>query len=256
MKTAFDKIYCINFLPNKYRREFMRYQFNDLGLDVEFYDAIDYSKVLKNINISNFPVFGCSESHYHCIKKSQLLGYEKILILEDDVCFLKDKKTVEYFLNELPNDWEYIKYVFTLCDIYGDYYETTWNQYKMFNENFKNTPWICLNNFDNDNYLGSNCAGGYALNKNVIDYCCQYYEDNNLQPADQIRYLFNYINKSPFQSYTVNNPIMLPDCCFTISKVKEFKVNPQFNAISHIQFNNDDYYRPNKFLTSNICPSR
>lgn len=105
MKTTFDKIYCINFLPNKYRREFMQYQFNDLGLDVEFYDAIDYSKVLKNINISNFPVFGCSESHYHCIKKSQLLGYEKILILEDDVCFLKDKKTVEYFLNELPNDW-------------------------------------------------------------------------------------------------------------------------------------------------------
>ena len=33
MKTAFDKIYCINFLPNKYRREFMQYQFNDLGLE-------------------------------------------------------------------------------------------------------------------------------------------------------------------------------------------------------------------------------
>ena len=44
IKTEFDKIYCINYLESPDRRIFMEKQFNELGLDVTFYNALNYNR--------------------------------------------------------------------------------------------------------------------------------------------------------------------------------------------------------------------
>lgn len=50
MKTQFDKIYVLSLITNKDRQEFIKYQFNELGLDFEFIYGFDF----HNFNV-DFP---------------------------------------------------------------------------------------------------------------------------------------------------------------------------------------------------------
>lgn len=237
MKHKFDKIYCINFLESKERREFQKKQFEYLGLDVEFFNAIDYGKIIKphilKINRSELiepRIFGCAMSHYSCIKQAQLLGYESVLILEDDVCFLKDVKLLEKYFNNLPKDWDYIKFVVVGVE-----------------EGKFDKKWIDLKS----NYNTNVCASAYALNKKAIDLYCNNVENyQGLVPADLYLHFNFEINSSPLNSYMTNIPLVLPQVYLSDEKKNFTFLQPVW------KYNYDDYYQPDEFLVSTLQENR
>ena len=42
MKTQFEKIYVLSLITNKDRQNFIKYQFNKLGIDFEFIYGVNY----------------------------------------------------------------------------------------------------------------------------------------------------------------------------------------------------------------------
>lgn len=125
MKTKFEKIYVISLITNKDRQEFIKYQMRKLDLDYEFIYTINYHKIKydNNGNEIKYPVyfteydhlddiatFGCALAHYQAILQAYEFGYNNVLVLEDDICFLKDKTIIENYLNNIPGDAEFITY--------------------------------------------------------------------------------------------------------------------------------------------------
>ena len=132
MNTIFDKIYVVSLITNKIRQEFIKYQFNELNIKYEFIYGSDfynikndgnnnlikypnvwnekYFKNMPNANISKD--FGCTLTHYNAVLQAYELGYENVLIIEDDICFIKDKKLIYTYLNNIPEDADFITWDF------------------------------------------------------------------------------------------------------------------------------------------------
>lgn len=115
----FDRIYCVHFLPYKDRlakitSELKRVGILDSGIfswkntwDSPFYD------VLSTTSINKAPSVGymkCGLAHYHCHKEAYELGYNRILVLEDDVSFLKDLDRIVKILEATPKGYDLVLY--------------------------------------------------------------------------------------------------------------------------------------------------
>ena len=117
----FDKIYVINLLSRPDRRKFMTEQLSNNGFlgDVtsqdkfEFVDAVkipgfndNVTKAFNEENQSEFNtgLFFCTMEHYRILKRALYYGYDRVLILEDDACFLKDSEKVFDALDKVPSD--------------------------------------------------------------------------------------------------------------------------------------------------------
>lgn len=113
MTTIFDKIYVLSLTTNKIRQKFIQYQMNELGLDFEFIYGTDFSNIkydsrgreityprmfYEDDSKSTAKDFGCAISHYQAILQAYEFGYDSVLILEDDICLLKDKQTLQHYL--------------------------------------------------------------------------------------------------------------------------------------------------------------
>ena len=95
LNIKIDKFYCISLEERKDRREFLKTQFSKLD------HKITYHIVQRNKD----PVRGCLESHIECIKEAKELGYENILMLEDDI--LINEKMIEDFKSiHIPEDFD------------------------------------------------------------------------------------------------------------------------------------------------------
>ncbi len=112
MNDFFDKIYCINLVARKDRREHAEAVFKAYNLDVEFIDAVDGKKCgIKpkappaNFTQINQGELGCLLSHQMTINCGIDEDAESILILEDDVEFGDIAKIQEY-LDIVPKNWE------------------------------------------------------------------------------------------------------------------------------------------------------
>ncbi|KAK4474604.1 hypothetical protein MN116_001742, partial [Schistosoma mekongi] len=104
-KINFNEIYCINLLRRPDRRQKMEYMFQQLGINVKYYDAIDGKdltvKQLNELEIQQLPGYadpyhnrslklgeiGCFLSHYNIWNEMITNGYNRIMILEDDLRF-------------------------------------------------------------------------------------------------------------------------------------------------------------------------
>ena len=118
MKTQFDKIYVISLTTEKARQEFIKQQFDDLGIEFEFIYGTDFGSFTKDgsgywitypyvydNNTSNSPQnFGCTITHYQAVLQAYELGYKNVLIIEDDICFIKNKELIFDMLNSIPSD--------------------------------------------------------------------------------------------------------------------------------------------------------
>ena len=52
---------------------------------------------------------GCTLSHIGCISMAKSLGWEYVIILEDDITLCDDfEKRIRYLLKNVPSDWEHI----------------------------------------------------------------------------------------------------------------------------------------------------
>lgn len=272
MTTEFDKIYCINYLESVGRREFMQMQADELGLDITFYNALNYDRLFNdeiksairhNTRLYNMAVYGCMHSHYAVLKEAQLLGYEKILIMEDDLCFIKDKSVIETYFNNLPEDADFIKYIFTItelplfCPHHLQKLSVEYYRYMNTTDKYKDTPFISYKELP-DWYPGTNCTALYAVNKKGIDYLVKCYEEGNCKyAADQFLYLFDMrgldMNDCPINCYFTNKTIAAPAISFTTGYA-DIDTIPQINATPLFTFNKDDFYY--NYFSSTICKGR
>lgn len=130
MKLPFDKIYCLHLSEDKERENQIKKQFKFLGItkQVDIWWTCKrnisnkigkmitslhtkfYNKYSKNNNSLYGNVFNCSFEHYSIIKQAYMRGFNNILIIEDDVVFNKDKETIQYIMNNIPDDYDIIKF--------------------------------------------------------------------------------------------------------------------------------------------------
>ena len=109
MKTLndfFDHIYCINLAYRKDRWNKVSEEFQKHNLNVERVEAV-YGKTLKNLTNLADGAYGIILSNLLIFKDSLKKGYEKILILEDDIYFID--AIHEKFWNKiefLPSNWD------------------------------------------------------------------------------------------------------------------------------------------------------
>jgi len=120
MNKHFDKIVCVNLLSRKDKKENMQEKFNKLGIDVEWFHAIEYGfakeiveslKPSVNDYVRFSPTtpneFGASISHYTVIKTAYEQGVEKLFVFEDDVLFRKDfNEKFEKYYASVPENWD------------------------------------------------------------------------------------------------------------------------------------------------------
>ena len=156
----FDKIYCLHYIPFKERKELMDFQLKRIGildsgifsyyltynnaLDKKFERFFRYSseKIKNNIFINTSIFFG----HYNVIREAYAHDYNRILIIEDDVRFLRDLNKIEQVLNNRPQNADiilYDKFLYSMVDFnklalnkVNDYYA---KRYNIFNEVYNYT---------------------------------------------------------------------------------------------------------------------
>lgn len=102
-----DKIYCINLDRRPDRWELASAEFKKHNLQVERFSAVDGHAVKHKDRLKLKPgLHGCTMSHYLIIDRARELGYETIMIFEDDVV-LHDQfvEQLAFILVDLPSDW-------------------------------------------------------------------------------------------------------------------------------------------------------
>ena len=163
----FDHIYCFHYLPHKNRLSIVMKELDRVGIlnsgIFEFhysfpspFDAVMRSVVqLKNVNFTNEHAKATTNmtiAFYGLVKRCSLLGYKRVLLLEDDVLFARDLRKVKDLLDHIPNSYDFIQFD---------------RAYK--NEWYKQGP--------DDGYFMSNYVGGYT------SACCNAFSHKALELA-------------------------------------------------------------------------
>jgi GR25 family glycosyltransferase involved in LPS biosynthesis len=115
-KKYFDHIYCIHYLPYRDRYPKCVDELTRVGIRQSgtlswrlTWDSPLYEKLYQICNAA--PSLGCMKvgfAHYMCIKEAYELGFEHVLILENDNIFLKDTDKIEKILEDLPEDYDIV----------------------------------------------------------------------------------------------------------------------------------------------------
>lgn len=178
----FDAVYCLAYLPNTKRLSLMEKELDRVGLlkskvfrfEYTFpskYCDILYAVLAKNSLCRKMLRPGnlnAALGHYSCIKKSAALGYDRILIVEDDVRFLKDIAGIRKQLRDIPVDADVV-----LFDKFvpGN---TDWSE--IVRKNKANRSFVSFE------HMGS--TGCYMLSRKTILKFSEFY-DRMLYPADE-----------------------------------------------------------------------
>lgn len=183
----FDAIYCISLADNISRRDDLKKELKRVGIldSTVFHWKITVKNELYKYIWSNqslkanrwwFHLIGslnCTLEHYAIYKESIALGYKHILVLEDDIIFLKNIKEIEKTINNIPENYDILKF--------NSYFPTTSE------EKLKE---VIENNKINDYYFDYTSiqqisTGCYALSAKAIKIFAKY-QETFYQPADAI----------------------------------------------------------------------
>lgn len=113
---GFDKTYCVSLKHKELRHVHARQQFAKLGMAVDFWDAVEGTKIdyKKHSQMHTAGMVGCFLSHHNIYKNALDNGYEKILVLEDDLKLMPGFPVfMKQALPQLPADWEFVYLGFT-----------------------------------------------------------------------------------------------------------------------------------------------
>lgn len=127
----FDHIFVITYTKNSLRRELLECEFSRVNIkDFEYvYNTTYKYAVIPNLLSVEQNLNNCTFAHYQTIKNSYELGYENILILEDDIRFLKNVNEIEEIINKYPppgklnSPYDEVHYDYVLSPVlYTDFY--------------------------------------------------------------------------------------------------------------------------------------
>ena len=189
MILPFDKIWCLHLAENKEREKHCLNEFkkinienkvnfwwtcrrrisNDIGLWLDELHNGDYDSLSGNKKLIYGAVFNCSLEHYSIIKTSYYRGFEHILIFEDDIRFVNNINLIKNTFNNIPKDYDIIKFYDIEGHVYDDWY---------INDNSNNQEFIKTTNFGHSTAF-------YALSRKGMALYCSLM-DKKFVPADNI----------------------------------------------------------------------
>ena len=145
----------------------------------------------------NIQEYSCAYEHYRIIKEAYLLGYDFILVLEDDIGFNDNIDEINKFLEHAPEDFDMLKLAYWNHDVKTGIYDNELTTY-----------------FDKGIYwVESNKHMRYGAHANIYSKSGMKkyieYQDNNFGEADLWTYIENddkkYVSAKPL--FNVDNNI-------------------------------------------------
>lgn len=117
VNTYFDKILYINMPGDEARNNAILQQLHRWGItNFQRVDGVKVNPELVPVEryrnfIKDDPKYiagnlGCAEAHINCIKIAKFEGWNKVLILEDDIEILQDPNVLLNSNHHLLNDWD------------------------------------------------------------------------------------------------------------------------------------------------------
>jgi GR25 family glycosyltransferase involved in LPS biosynthesis len=229
----FDKIFCIHFLPYKDRENQIIKELNRIGIDdklIEF--SYTYPSQIVNIyhiiSVNNkinlnhhLAETSCALGHYNAIQIANYKDYNRILIIEDDISFLKNIDRIYKALENMPNDYDLI-----MLDKFIHFDRETYH--KLIETNSINDLYT---SFTNDDIASTGC---YVLTKKGIDDLSKMYEQQ-LMPSDV--YFRYYQGKKCF----INNNIAIQNQFADCMNLKYYGKESMNMGYEPIGLNYNDY---------------
>ena len=187
---VFDHIYCLHYMPSEDRFKKMQDELNHVGIDdtADYFSWVyDYPTPLldtvfndKRLNMnSSLRIPGrdyikkVSMKHYEIVKEAYSLGYERILVLEDDVRFHRDRTYITTMLSEFP-DSDIVMLDKMICSA-----PTEGVRYKKY---LKTLPENSLYASMNDSGVFFIFCSCYSLNRKAMEHIIHEHEKNLLPP--------------------------------------------------------------------------
>jgi glycosyl transferase family 25 len=155
-----------------------------------FLDPMPQWAIQKNINPNIYKIgaLGCLLSHLTIIQKSLSLGYENILIFEDDAEFLSSKKDLKYIINKYGN------FILKFLNNFGIFYLGG------------NNSRLGMRHLIENIYLtyGTFTTSSYIINKK----CMQFIVDKIIGYPKEIDKFYCELIQPNFQCITLHPPIV------------------------------------------------
>lgn len=249
MKTKFEKIYVLSMPSYKTRYQFMKKQLNDIGIDFDFIWGTDFCNIITDSlgykiqypqlweykTDGNGKDFSCTINHYNAVYRAYEFGYNNVLIMEDDICFIKDKKLIQQMLTDIPEDADFVTYD-----------PRTYFEYDV--ELFKKEIMSNNNLFMNDNNYGFLFGGMLygIMNRDTM----KLYLDNQrkqLMMSDHVNGLFKNVTVKKYICGKCICTDMLNIEYNFIDDVNIIEESYRNNYTFKYKLNNTDFYNPENF---------
>lgn len=187
---VFDHIYCLHYLPATERFQKMKNELNHVGIDetADYFSWVyDYPSQLldtvfndKRLNMnsalrstSRDYIKRVSMKHYEIVKEAYSLGYERILVLENDVRFHRDRDYINTMLLNIPNT-DIVMLDKMVCSAPSEYVK-----YKKY---VKSLPEDSLYGDMNESGVFFIFCSCYSLNRKAMEHIIEAHEKNLLPP--------------------------------------------------------------------------
>lgn len=208
----FTKIYVISHITQKDRDKTLIPELSRIGIWQTNKVQIIYNpinnlnyKLSKNFSkyIGKLVPFDQAMNHYTLINRCQQFGEDHILIIENDVRFLKDINIIYNLLVNMPDDYDIM--IFDHCFPYEKYDEIDYNSTKYIR-------------FESDDIKDSWSSSLYALSNKGMKAIVDYHVNFDLVPPDyvfikaldvtkyysEVNYCIQYIEKDNEKYYLHN----------------------------------------------------
>lgn len=170
LKEKFELCYVLNLSDRKDRRDNMEYQFKQMGMDdietsvwlrYHYTTKFPYNDLIANAfnksqrgRFTKANEYDCARNHYSIVKECYDRGFNNILVMEDDIKFLRNGQTFCTYLYNIPNDYDLLQF--------GGF-TTDPNAKNILNES-KKSYWVTHNNIPLWN------ASMYALSRRGMEF--------------------------------------------------------------------------------------
>jgi GR25 family glycosyltransferase involved in LPS biosynthesis len=214
----FDKIFLLTMANRKERKESVLRQFKEIGIYDEIINSGKFEIVetvtlpitqkalncmgtsgdisfIYNNNDQRIGQFMCASEHYKMIKRSLINGYERILILEDDVCFIKKFEYIMKALEEAPESFN----ILHLEGYYWPYDDSEEQAYStLLTQNIEDGRWI-----SSDEGLRLWCTAALIYSRHGMEEYCRVQEAKFQSPDHPTFWMGN--------SYSYSYPLIMQE---------------------------------------------
>lgn len=198
IEQYFDRIYLLNMEKDADRLNRMGEVFNLLEMsNIKRWNAYtpETSDDMKGGHNLSPSYVACLKSHLTIIQNAYKKGYEKILVIEDDVVPISNFHNVVFdYLGSVPDDWDLLYFSFIPLNID----RSSWSYIDFEKTKTSNETVLMKDGLNKATEFWSLMS--YGISRRMMKVILDFYNDNTLIELD--RYFVDYIQRDErFKSY-------------------------------------------------------